>query len=207
MTRFWSSTRSPKRPTACKLRSFGISYRTLTSEHRFRWVAFQIDNVLRCYSDDIQDVLDDLPKDLDETYDRILRDIDNQKRKYAQRLFQSLLVSVRPLPVEELAAFLSVQLDATAPTSSKKRARPLDAKGLVLSTCSSLINIINQGGSQIVQFAHFSVKEILTSERLPNAEERLSFYHILPEPAHTLLAHASLSILLQLDDKIERDTI
>jgi hypothetical protein len=93
--------------------------------------------VLRCYSDDIQDVLDNLPEGLDETYERILRDIDSQKRKYAVRLFQCLLVSIRPLRVEELAAILSVRLDATAPTSSKKRSRPLDAKGLVLSACSS----------------------------------------------------------------------
>ena len=39
------------------------------------------------------------------------------------------------------------------------------------------------------------------------AEERLSYYHILPESAHTILAHASLSILLHLDDQINRDTI
>jgi hypothetical protein len=84
--------------------------------------------VIRCYSNDIQGVLDDLPEDLDETYERILRDIDNQKRKYAQRLFQCLSVSIRPLRVEELAGILSVQFDATAPTSSKKRSRPLDAK-------------------------------------------------------------------------------
>jgi hypothetical protein len=47
----------------------------------------------------------------------------------------------------------------------------------------------------------------LTSERLATAEERLSYYHILPEPAHIILAHASLSVLLQLHDKIDRDTI
>ena len=39
------------------------------------------------------------------------------------------------------------------------------------------------------------------------AEERLSYYHILPEPAHTILAHAALSVLLQLDDEIDGDTI
>ena len=166
-----------------------------------------MDNVLGCYSNDIQDVLDHLPEDLDETYERTLRDIDNQKRKYAQRLFQCLLVSIRPLRVEELAAILPGRFDATAPTSFEKRSRPLDAKGLVLSTCSSLITITNQGGSQVVQFTHFSVKEFLISERLANSEERLSFYHILPEPAHTLLAHASLSTLLQLDDKFDRKTI
>ena len=205
--RIWSSTHSPERRMACKPRSLG-THGTLTSYHRFRWIACQIDNVLRCYSNDIQTVLDDLPEDLDETYERILRDIDNQKRKYAHRLFQCLLVSIRPLRVEELAAILLVQFDTTAPTSpKKKRTRPLDAKGLLLSTCSSLITIVNQGGSQVVQFAHFSVKEFLTSERLDNAEERLSFYYIIPEPAHTLLAHASLSVLLQLDDKIDRNTV
>src|SRR5258708_7020360 len=166
-----------------------------------------MDNVLDCYSDGIQDVLDDLPRDLDETYERTLRGIDDKKRKYAQRLFQCLLVSIRPLRVEELAAILPGRFDATPPTTLRNDSRPSDAKGLVLSACASLITIINRGGSQVVQFAHFSVKEFLTSERLAQAEERLSFYHVLPEPAHTFLAHASLSVLLQLDDKIDRDTI
>jgi ankyrin repeat protein len=58
-----------------------------------------------------------------------------------------------------------------------------------------------------VQFSHFSVKEFLTSERLATSEERLSYYHILPEAAHTILAHASLGVLLQLDDKIDRKAI
>ena len=39
------------------------------------------------------------------------------------------------------------------------------------------------------------------------AKERLSYYHILPKPAHTILAHTSLSVLLHLDDEIDRDTI
>jgi hypothetical protein len=47
----------------------------------------------------------------------------------------------------------------------------------------------------------------LTSERLAAAEERLSYYHTLPEPAHTILAHISLSVLLHLDDEIDRDSI
>ena len=166
-----------------------------------------MDNVLGCYSDDIQEVLDDLPVDLDETYERTLRNIDNQKRKYARRLFQCLLVSIRPLRVEELAAILPGRFDATALTSFKRHSRPLDTKGLVLSACASLITITNQGGSQVVQFAHFSVKEYLTSERLAAAEERLSYYHILPEPAHIILAHSCLSVLLHLDYEIDRDTI
>ena len=78
---------------------------------------------------------------------------------------------------------------------------------MIVSICSSLIAIVDRGGHQVVQFSHFSVKEYLTSRRLATAEDRLSYYHILPEPAHAILAHISLNVLLHLDDKIDRDTI
>ena len=161
----------------------------------------------RCFPASIRSALADLPESLDKTYEQTLLGIDKQKRKYAQRLFHCLLVSIRPLRVEELAEILAVQFDATESPSFNKDLRPLDAEEAVLSACSSLITVVNREGGQVVQFSHFSVKEFLTSERLATAEERLSYYHILPEPAHTILAHASLSVLLQLDDKIDRDTI
>ncbi len=164
-----------------------------------------MDDVLRCYSNDIRGALDDLPEDLNKTYERTLRNIDNRKRKYAKRLFQCLSVSLRPLRVEELADIFAVQFDATSPGSFNKASRPSNAEWAVLSACSCLITV-SQGEGQVVQFSHSSVKEYLTSERLANAEG-LSYYHILPEPAHTTLAHASLSVLLQFDDKIDRDTI
>lgn len=74
-----------------------------------------------------------------------------------------------------------------------------------MSVGSSLIAIVDRGNHQVVQFSHFSVKEYLTSERLATAE-RLSYHHTLPE-LHTILAHGGLSVLLELDDKAERDTI
>jgi hypothetical protein len=123
---------------------------------------------------------------LDKTYERILLGIDKQKRKYAQRLFQCLLVSFRPLRVDELAEFLAVQFDATAPPSFNEDLRPLDAEEAVLSACSSLIAVVNREGGQVVQFSHFSVKEFLTSDRLATTgDEGFSCYHILTEPAHT----------------------
>jgi len=148
-----------------------------------------------------------LPEGLDETYERTLRDIDKPKRKYAQRLFQCLSVLIRPLRVEELAEIFAVQLDATAATLPARDLRPHSMEWVVLSACSSLIITIDQGGDRVVQFAHLSVKEFLTSERLAQAEDHLSFFHILLEPAHALIARASLSVLLQFDDNIDRDTI
>jgi hypothetical protein len=152
-------------------------------------------------------VLDDLPKTLEETYGRTLLGIDEEKREYAQRLFRCLTVSIRPLRVEELAEILAIRFDKTEHPTFKAAWRPENAEEAVISACSSLIAVVGREGSQVVQFSHFSVKEFLTSERLAAAEERLSYYHILPEPAHTVLAHASLSVLLELDDKIDRDTI
>jgi hypothetical protein len=117
------------------------------------------------------------------------------------------MASIRPLRVEELGAILAVQFDVTGPPTYNPNWRPADARDAVLSACSSLISIVNDGGLQVVQFSHFSVKEFLTSERLAAAGEHFSCYHILPEPSHTILAHACLSVLLQLDDKIDRDTM
>jgi len=151
--------------------------------------------------------LNDLPKTLDDTYGRTLLGIDEEKREYAQRLFQCLIVSIRPLRVEELAEILAVQFDDEALPSFNADWRSEDAEQAVMSVCSSLIAVVDRRGHQVVQFAHFSVKEYLTSERLAAAEESLSYYHILPEPAHTILAHASLSVLLHFDDKIDRSTI
>ena len=75
-----------------------------------------------------------------------------------------------------------------------------DQERAVLSTCSSLITIVDDGVSRVVQFSHFSVKEFLTSDRLAVAAEDISFYHIAPAPAHTILTQACLGVLLSLDD-------
>src|SRR6266478_747129 len=54
--------------------------------------------------------------------------------------------------------------------------RPEDSRDTVLSTCSSLIAVVNVGDSLVMQFSHFSVKEYLTSTRI--AEGRVSRYYI-----------------------------
>jgi ankyrin repeat protein len=170
-------------------------------------VVCQVDRLRRTFPVSIRSVLNDLPKTLDETYGRSLLDIDEEKREYAKRLFLCLTVSIRPLRVEELAEILAVRFNGTAIPMFSAAWRPENAEEAVTSACSSLIAIVDGEGSHVVQFSHFSVKEYLTSERLAIAEERLSYYHILPKPAHIILAQAGLSVLLQFDDKTDKDTI
>ena len=153
---------------------------------------------------DIRSSLHTMPKTLDETYERALLAINGVMRQYAQRLFQCLAVSIRPLRVEELADILAVRFDEGVLPKFNPDWRLGDAQEAVLSVCSNLISVVDVNGSQIVQFSHFSVKEFLTSNRLV---EDLSGYHIIPCSAHTILAQASLSVLLQLDNGIDSDGI
>ena len=148
-------------------------------------------------------MLEELPETLDETYERILRGINKANRDNAHRLLQCLTVAVRPLRVPELAEILAVDFRTAACGGTSKLNtdwRWEDQQQAVLSTCSSLISIVDEGGSQVVQFSHFSVKEYLTSARLADSSADVSRFHIFLEPAHTILAKACLGVLLRLDE-------
>ena len=57
--------------------------------------------------------------------------------------------------------------------------------------------------ARVVQFAHFSVQEFITSERFQlNSKRNVAHFHVVPGLAHTLLAHTCLG-LLQSDDWID----
>jgi ankyrin repeat protein len=143
-------------------------------------------------------VLNELPKTLDETYDRTLQDIDEEMRGYTYRLFQCLTVSVRPLYVKELVQVFAIELDAETMPGFNADWRPEDAEEAVMSACSTLVSIVKDHTPwKIVQFSHFSVKEYLTSSRLANSN-LVSHYHISSLSAHTFLARACLCILFQL---------
>ena len=148
-----------------------------------------------------------MPESLDETYERILKEIKKPNRDLAQRVLQCLVVATRPLRVAELAEVLAVDFDdAEGVPRLKLDWRWEDQELALLSACSSLIAIVEAGDSRVVQFSHFSVKEFLTSPRLITASGEVSNYHIDLEPAHTILAQACLGVLLQIQDGVEGRT-
>jgi len=141
------------------------------------------------------------------TYERILQEIKKPNKQLAQRVLQCLVVAIRPLRVEELAEVLAVDFDnAEGVPLLKPDWRWEDEELALVSACSSLIAIVRDGDSRIVQFSHFSVKEFLTSSRLATPSNEVSNYHISLEPAHTILAQSCLSVLLQIQDNVEGHT-
>ena len=152
-------------------------------------------------------MLEELPETLDETYERILRDITKANRGHAHRLLQCLTAAVRPLRVAELAEVLAVDFGTGACGGGTSKLNPDwrwdDQQQAVLSTCSSLISIVDENDYQVVQFSHFSVKEYLMSSRLIGSQADVSRFHIILEQAHTVFAKVCLGVLLRLDEQAD----
>jgi ankyrin repeat protein len=162
----------------------------------------------RCIPGRIRRALDELPETLDETYARSLQEIDEQNREYAHRLFQCVAAASRPLLVSELAEFLAFDFEAGSTPTFLADWRPEDPTHTVLSVCSSLLAVVEpEGGSPVVQFAHFSVKEYLTSARLAKATDTVSRFHVSMTRAHTIVVQACLGVLLHLNEDVTKDSL
>jgi hypothetical protein len=138
-------------------------------------------------------------------------------------MLQCLVAAARPLRVAELAEVLAFDFSAEGIPKLNPGWRWEDHEEAVMSTCSKLVIIVDDKDegedksedgkkdknedSRIVQFSHFSVKEFLMSSQFAESSRDVSHYHVVPSAAHTILAQACLGILLQLDDRVNRNKI
>ncbi|KAN0127638.1 hypothetical protein V8E53_014557 [Lactarius tabidus] len=172
---------------------------SVKADGMFRWVFCQLETLQQCLPQSLRRTLNELPESLDGTYERVMMEIKRANQSHAYRMLQCLTVAVRPLSVAELAEILAFDFDEAKGGIPKLNSnwRWEDHEEAVLSTCSSLVTVVPNYGSPIVQFSHFSVKEFLMSERLATSRRDISQFHISLVDAHTLLAQASLAILLR----------
>lgn len=82
-----------------------------------------------------------LPRTLDDTYDRILRSIDNKYSEYALRILQWLAFSERPLRLEEIAEIIAIDVDGDPPFHEDE---VLEDPSHIVTICSSLITIATE---------------------------------------------------------------
>ena len=164
----------------------------------------QLETLQHCFPPTLRQFLNEMPESLDETYTRVLREINKSQKEDARRLLQCLTVAARPLRVEELAELLAFDFQATSDggiPALREDWRWNDEEQAVLSTCSSMIAIVPDGDSRVVQFSHYSVKEYLTSPRLAESGGDVSQFFVDLSAAHTILAQACLGTLLRLDER------
>ena len=169
----------------------------------------QLEMLRNCLPQNVRRILRELPASLDETYERMLRELMKVNPDQVYRLLQCITVSMRPLRVDELAEILALDFDLAEEgiPALNEDWRSDDEEQGVLSICSSLIVVVDSESYdylpirhvRVVQFAHFSVKEFLTSDRLADIKADISRFHIRLELAHTFITQACLAILLQSD--------
>jgi hypothetical protein len=162
----------------------------------------QLDELRTCLKpNDLREALKSLPETLDETYGRILDNINKNKRhsKDAFKILQWLAYSARPLRIEEVAEVIAVDIEGDPRFDPENRLRePRD----ILTICSSLVTITAEAmegphgktAGEQVRLAHFSVKEYLVSER--SQVGQATRYSIQEIPANGSIAEICLAYLL-----------
>jgi hypothetical protein len=162
---------------------------------RFRWVACQLDALRKCSKrSELKSALKSLPKTLDDTYERILLDIDELWRDDVHRVLQLLCVAERDLRLDEVVDALAVTfIDGAKFDPDERYPDPRD----ILTRCSSLVSVTGVLEGSILRLAHFSVKEYLISDRILNGKAPM--YAVIEYDAHELVAQTCLAYLLQFE--------
>ena len=164
-----------------------------------------LDEVRKCLKPkELQKALKSLPRTLDDTYARILCNIDEQYIADVFKILQWLVYSTRPMAIEEIAEVVAIDTEGDCRLDLENRLRePHD----ILTICSSLVTtttsivLEEHKRSRVIEelkLAHFSVKEYLISDRMRNT--KASRYSLTEYSAHDYMARTCLVYLLHFDE-------
>jgi hypothetical protein len=137
----------------------------------------------------------------------MLQDIGKHNWECAHRILQCVAAASRPLRADELAEILSFDFNTESTPTFIIDWPSEDPVYAILSTCSSLLAVADVDGSPVIQFTHFSAKEYLTSNRLAEAKDTISPFHVSMTPGNTVVAQVCLGVLLYLDEDITEDSL
>ena len=107
--------------------------------NRFRWAVCQLNLIKNCRQvGAVRKTLKNLPKTLDDTYDRILASIPDETLQIARSALMLLTHSIRPLTLQELAEAMVIDYEGQCFDPSEHR---LTNYRCVLEICSSLVSV------------------------------------------------------------------
>ncbi|KAJ5311151.1 hypothetical protein N7476_007011 [Penicillium atrosanguineum] len=167
------------------------------AEGVFRYVECQLNSFRRARNrNQLDKCLHTLPRDLDETYERMLCDIEESYIQDVRRILTVLCFSIRPLTVKELVDAHSVELGESPYLDREGRSFEQDD---LVDICLGLIEIVetDNGYGQTVltaRIAHFSVQEYLQSDRI--RQQKAEIFAIDSGSANAELAQICLVYLL-----------
>ena len=161
---------------------------------RFRWVKCQVDAIrpLR-RAKTIREALKNLPKSLDETYERILLHLIEQNPEEELTLIKRILAFVafgrQPMSLAELAQAVVIEPYSECLDEDAAFHNPND----LLLLCQPLISASPTTG--LLSFVHYSVQEYLVSERLADVANRTQLFALARSDSHVQIAKICLTCL------------
>ncbi|KAK8229419.1 ankyrin repeat-containing domain protein [Phyllosticta capitalensis] len=167
----------------------------------FRWVSCQLDALEKCLDPlSLNRALEKLPRTLEDTYTRILKEIPDEIRPSAIRILQFLTYSDVGLSVEEAVDVIAVDVERE-PYFDLGNRMPIPEE--IQAYCSSLVVLVKteyyHARGPRLQLAHFSVKEYLTSSNQLAEHAAADFNEIA---ARASIAKVNLSYLLGIGDEV-----
>ena len=168
----------------------------------------QLDTIEHCINEDeLERTLQDLPRGLDDTYDRILRKIDDAGRHATvYRILQFLIYCDETLTIETLAETVALNVETQPYIDPRKRLLQVED---LLSMCSGLITEhYNPKWGVLYQpmgLAHFSIQEYLLSQRIKEGFARN--WYIDRYYSNTFMTQAYLKYILHVGDMISDSNI
>lgn len=155
------------------------------SQGMFLWVALQITSLCTMKTDNtIREALIGLPKDLPETFARILARSEVAGQPYQRRILELVAIAQRPLQVEELREALSVVPGDTV----WNPANLLNDIYSTLACCGSLVTVDEE--ELTVRLVHHSVKQFI----LDGFNTQPNFGFTTPD-AHRIMAEIIITYL------------
>jgi ankyrin repeat protein len=161
---------------------FALDYVDGAKQFRFRWVDCQFTLLQSCPRTEshLGKLLESLPADLDETYERMLLEVQRRGLTFdLRRVLLLLFYAHTPMVISEVIDGLAVDIDDRPGLNLRRRLQDEDD---VLQICSGFVevdledrpsrfhydepdrNIIKV---RVLRIAHFTVQEYLESDRLP----------------------------------------
>jgi ankyrin repeat protein len=179
--------------------------------------------------DVLLEALKNLPETLDDTYARILTEIDERDRQDARRALLWLAFSNRPLRIEEVAE--AAVVDPELDPAFNPETRLLDPRNDILEILGSLVTVSSKGATirsdvdlnhntcisdddldddsdylpgEKIGLAHFSVKDYLVSKRIQCSKANI--FSVTDIAANAFIAKSCLLYILHYDESDSKTT-
>ncbi|KAL4769179.1 hypothetical protein BDW60DRAFT_210265 [Aspergillus nidulans var. acristatus] len=171
---------------------------TAAAQGVFRYVECQFNALRRVKNrNQLDECLRALPRDLDETYERIFCSIDSDYTEDVRRVLTVLCYSRRPVTVNELIDAHAVDLNE--PLRLDRDGRSYEQNDLI-DICLGLIEVATAKDDKgqttsTVRIAHFSVQEYLQSDRILQQNSRI--FAMQSEIGNTEIALICLVYLME----------